>query len=148
MPVFSVLRRVALTLLACFCTLSMAQVAAPPTQEQITATGGVQVKGDELARFLKNQTLEHTNLRSGQVMPIFYREDGRRFVGLVSGVRETQWWIKDDMRCEDSVVAGRGSICLKTFKHGDIYRLCIVGEPQCNWIVEATTPGDTRKLAQ
>jgi hypothetical protein len=146
MTVTLILRGIALLALSWACTFAIAQLAAPPTEEQLTAVGGVQVKGDELASLLKNQTLEHTNLRSGQLIPIFFRDDGRRFVGLGSSVRETKWWIKDDMRCEDSV-AGRGSVCHKIFKQGDTYRICSVGEQQCNWIVTVTS-GDTRKLAK
>jgi hypothetical protein len=136
----------AAALILLLCTSASAQLAPPPTEEQLLAQGAVHVKGEELAALLRSQTWEHTNLRSGQTIPIFFRTDGRRFVGLGSGVRETKWWIKDDQRCEDSV-AGRGSVCQKVFKQDATYRVCSVGEPVCNWLV-TVTPGDSQKLAR
>lgn len=143
----SFIRRIALVILSFLVTaVAVAQLAPPPTEDQIKAAGATQLKGNDLAQILRNQTLEHNNLQSGQAIFIFYREDGRRFVGLGGSVRETKWWIKDDMRCEDSV-AGRGSVCQKIYQQGDTLRVCTAGEAQCQWLVEAT-PGDVRKLAQ
>lgn len=123
-----------------------AQLAPPPTEEQLKSAGATQIQNEEITQLLKNQTLEHTNLLTGQSIPIFYRKDGRRFVGLGSGVRETKWWVKDNMRCEDSV-SGRGSTCQKIYRQSDNYRICTAGETQCPWLVQAE-PGDTRKLAR
>lgn len=120
--------------------------SAPPTEDQLKAAGAVQVTGEALAALLKNQTLRHTNLQSGQEIPMYYRDDGRRFLRLGSAMRESKWWQKDDMRCEDSVVAGRGFQCQKIYKQGDDYRLCTVGEARCDWKL-SFTPGDVEKLA-
>lgn len=143
----SLVRRFAVAISAFLVTaVAVAQLAPPPTEDQLKAAGATQIKGDDLAQMLRNQTLEHTNLQTGQAIFIFYREDGRRFVGLGSSVRETKWWIKDDMRCEDSV-AGRSAVCQKIYRHGDTLRICTAGEAQCQWLVEAM-PGDVRKLVQ
>lgn len=129
-----------------FSAAATAQLAPPPTEAELQASGAVWVKGEELAKLLKNQTIDHTNLQSGQNILMFYREDGRRFIKLGTGVRDTKWWIKDDLRCEDSV-AGRGSVCQKIYKLADAYRICTAGEPNCYWIA-TFTPGDVGKLAK
>jgi hypothetical protein len=135
--------------LACtvIASIAVAQLAPPPNEDQLRAAGALKIVGDDLAKLLNNQTLEHTNLGSGQTYFIFYRADGRRFLRLGSGVRETKWWIKDDLRCEDSVATGT-SVCHSIYKQGDVYRVCTVGEQRCNWLVESVMPGDTHKLVK
>jgi hypothetical protein len=140
------MRAVVLPLLVALHPASHAQLAAPPTEADLQAQGAVQVRGDGLAELLTNATIDHTNLQSGQSILMFYRDDGRRFIRLGGGVRETKWWIKDDLRCENSV-AGTGSVCQKILRQGDVYRICTAGDAACYWMA-TFTPGDIAHLAR
>jgi hypothetical protein len=136
----------ACTLALAVCTPVRAQLAPPPTEADLVAQGAVRVRGEELAKLLKDATIDHTNLQSGQEIVMFYRADGTRFMKLGSGVRDTSWWIKDDLRCEKSV-AGTGTVCQEIYRQGDTYRICTVGEPTCYWLA-TFTPGDVAHLAR
>ena len=127
-------------------TLSLGQLAAPPTEAELTTRRATQLNNEQLQALLKNQTLYHANLATGQTLALFYREDGRRFVKVGSSVRNTKWWIKDSMRCEESV-ARPGSFCQKHFQDGEVLRACFEGEQTCNWIITVSS-GDPEGIGK
>ena len=136
----------ACTLAAALSAPARAQLAPPPTEVDLQSQGAVWVRGEELAKLVKDATIDHSNLQSGQTVLMFYRADGTRFIKLGNGVRDTSWWIKDDLRCEKSV-AGTGTVCQKIYRQTDTYRICTVGEPNCYWLA-TFTPGDVAHLAR
>lgn len=125
---------------------SLAQLAAPPTEAELLARGAKPLGTEQLQALLKNQTLYHSNLTTGQTFPMFYRDDGQRFLKFGSTVRSTKWWIKDSQRCEDSI--GRaGSVCQKHFQDADVLRVCGDGDKTCNWVV-TVSPGDAEGIGK
>lgn len=136
--------------LACAClgfsSSGFTQLNAAPTEQDLIAKGAKELVGDELKLMLTNQTLLHTNLASGQAFPMYFREDGTRFVKIGTNVRTTKWWIKDGRRCEDSIGRPR-VVCQKHFVDEGLLRVCAEGEAACNWVL-SVAPGDVEGLAK
>lgn len=129
-----------------FFNMSLAQLNAPPTEQDLIKKGAKEVLGDELKALLNNQTLYHNNLSTGQAFPMFYRDDGMRFVKVGNNVRITKWWMKEGRRCEDSIGKPR-QVCQKHFMDEDVLRLCAEGDNTCNWVL-SVTPGDAEGIGK
>jgi len=113
-----------------------AQLAPPPGEADLIARGLKPLDDAALRALVSNQTLYHTNTSTGQTYPIFYREDGRRFLKVGTNVRPSRWWFKDGTRCDESA-AGGNTICFKVFDDGGALRACAVGARSCEWIFTA-----------
>jgi hypothetical protein len=125
---------------------SLAQLSAAPTEQELLQKGAKEMLGEELRALLNNQTVYHNNLATGQTFPMYFREDGRRFVKVGNNVRTTKWWMKDGRRCEESIGRPR-DVCQKHFIDEGVLRVCADGENACNWVLNAT-PGDAEGIGK
>lgn len=125
---------------------SVAQLSAAPTEQDLSQKGAKEILGDDLRALLTNQTLYHNNLATGQTFPMYFRDDGRRFVKVGNNVRTTKWWMKDGRRCEESIGRPR-DVCQKHFMDDGVLRVCADGENACNWVLDIT-PGDAEGIGK
>jgi hypothetical protein len=137
-------------LLACVCVgfinICSAQLSAAPTEQQLVQKGSKELLGDELRALLTNQTLYHSNLSTGQTYPMYFRDDGKRFVKVGNNVRSTKWWMKDGRRCEDSIGKPR-QVCQKHFNDEGVLRVCADGDSACHWLI-TVSPGDVEGISK
>lgn len=131
-------------LLASFTAL--AQLAPPPGEAGLIARGLQPVDEAALRALVTGQTLYHTNMTTGQTYPIFYRDDGRRFLKVGANVRPSKWWFKDGLRCDESA-AGGNTLCFRIFDDGGVLRACAVGAQSCEWIFTAAK-GDAEGIGK
>jgi hypothetical protein len=125
---------------------ALAQLAPPPGEADLIERGLKPVDEAALRALVSSHTLYHTNTATGQTYPIFYREDGRRFLKIGSNVRPSKWWFKDGLRCDESA-AGGNTICFKIFDDAGVLRACSVGAKSCEWIFTAVR-GDAEGIGK
>lgn len=125
---------------------AFAQLTPPAGEADLIARGLKPLDEAALRALVSNQTLYHTNTATGQTYPIFYREDGRRFLKVGSSVRRSSWGFKDGLRCDESA-AGGNTICFRIFDDGGVLRACAAGAKSCEWTFTAAR-GDAEGIGK
>ena len=118
-----------------------AQLMAPAGEADLIARGLKPLDDDALRALMNQQTLYHTNTATGQTYPIYYREDGRRFVKVGASVRPSAWAIRNGMRCDESAAGGQ-TICFKIFDVGGVLHACAPATKACDWTFTAARGDD------
>ncbi len=125
---------------------AFAQLAPPSGEAGLIARGLKPLDEAALRVLMTNQTLYHTNTDTGKTYPIYYRQDGRRFLKLGANVRPSRWLLRDGLRCDESA-AGGNLICFRIFDEAGTLRACAVGAPSCEWSFTAVA-GDVEGISR